>query len=187
MIEEWKEIKWYNWMYKISNKGRISSNARGRLSILTISVRVRSGGVALWLWKSQDIFNVHKLVAEYFKGVAYSDPRIYLINKEIQENWLHDYSVENIWLYPSNILKRHKEWLRKICSENSILLEEEVLSSRRDKYIQETRAKCYLYLYGQWVVLSNIWAIFKKNHAAIIYTLNKYQKEEYQILSAKYK
>ena len=77
--------------------------------------------------------------------------------------------------------------MMKICNKHNLLLEQEVLSNRRDKYIQKWRAECYIALYRKSVKLETIAKIFNKNHAAIIYTLNKYYWEEYRQLVDKYK
>ena len=69
-MEEWKDIKGYEGIYQISNKGRVKSlNYRhtGKEGIL--SLNKRNGYFFIWLYKKGEKrkpFDIHRLVAEHF-------------------------------------------------------------------------------------------------------------------------
>ena len=46
-----------------------------------------------------------------------------------------------------DLIARYRTELEEICSKHNLLLDEEVLTKRRDKYIQKGRAECYAFLY----------------------------------------
>ena len=148
-MEEWRDIKWYKWKYRVSNKQRIYS--------------------CVWTWRILKWFwNKFKRICLSLNGKK----KFYLINtlykdafgiKVVEYKEPKDYILSRFW-----------KWLQKICSNNSLLFQEEVLSQRRDKYIQQCRYECYRYLRNKWITYTNIWDVFWKNHAAVLYTMRIY-------------
>ena len=75
-----------------------------------------------------------------------------------------------------NLIERYRTELEQICTRHHLLLDNEVLSDRRDKYIRSWRIECYAYLRWLWFTLKHIWESFNKNHSAILYSLRMYPK-----------
>lgn len=65
MIERWKEVKGYEGLYEISNKGRIWSNISGRHLRITRGTR-RYGQVVLYRSGESKSYLAHRLVAGHF-------------------------------------------------------------------------------------------------------------------------
>ena len=83
---------------------------------------------------------------------------------------------------PINI-ERYKEELDIICKKYGLLLKEEVLTTRRDKYIQKWRSHCMLSLKQKGLSYENIWRLFNaRNHAAVLYSIRTYFPIEYSKL-----
>ena len=74
------------------------------------------------------------------------------------------------------LVERYREELEQICAKHNLLLDEEVLSKRRDRYIRAWRVECYAYLKNKGLTYKRIWDIFNKTHTAIIYSLNRHCK-----------
>lgn len=70
-----------------------------------------------------------------------------------------------------DLIKRHRKELKEICQKHRLELDTEVLSQRRDNYIQKWRAECYAYLRNQWFSYQNIWKAFWRGHTAILYSI----------------
>lgn len=71
-----------------------------------------------------------------------------------------------------NIIERHREQLEKICEVHTLLLDDEVLSTRRNKYIQKGRAECYAYLRNIWYNYQWIAeAFWMKSHSGVLYAI----------------
>lgn len=64
-MKEWKEIKGYEGIYKISNDGHVWSIHKNSVMKLNPSLQ---GYVSVGLWKknSREVFRIHRLVAEHF-------------------------------------------------------------------------------------------------------------------------
>lgn len=90
MEEVWKDIKGFEGLYKISNKGNVYSCLKKRLKKLDLS---RAGYHSLHLWnKGKDIhFYVHRLVASHFIPNPENKPCIDHINTIRTDN-----RVENL-------------------------------------------------------------------------------------------
>ena len=73
-----------------------------------------------------------------------------------------------------DLLERYENELTKICEKHNLLLHEEVLSKRRDKYIQRWRTECYAFLRHKWFQDTAIGKAFWKHRTAIIYSLKKH-------------
>ena len=75
-----------------------------------------------------------------------------------------------------DVIKRHESELLEICEDYNLNLYSEVLSKRRDSYIQEWRYECYKLLKGKNFTHEVIWKAFNKHHTAITYTIKTYSK-----------
>ena len=184
MKEIWKDVTWYEWKYKVSDLWRVKSFiCHKKWKILRIQ----------WNWYvyfNSTSYSVMRLVAKEHLWYCYGDKRLHL-KCYTKIDWKRYIWTDNITTYKNRArvktLVRYRDDLQEVCNKHHLLLEQEVLSNRRDKYIQKWRAECYIVLYRKAVKLETIWEIFNKNHAAVIYTLNKHHSEEYKQLVAKYK
>ena len=80
-------------------------------------------------------------------------------------------------------ITRYETELNTICKKYGISLKEEVLTIRRDKYIQKWRSHCMLLLKQKWLSYQNIWKLFNdRNHAAVLYSIRTYFPLEYSKL-----
>ena len=71
-----------------------------------------------------------------------------------------------------DIIEVNREQLEKICSSHNLLLDEEVLKKRRDKYIQKGRSECYAYLRNTGYKYETIAKAFNfDSHATVLYSL----------------
>lgn len=157
MKEIWKNIKWYKWVYRISNKKRVYSN-KWFWMILLWSINVPFKVILYKDWERKE-FPVIELYREAF-------------NIKIEEK------VELEANTKDTILLRYWQGLEEICKKHWLLLKEEVLTQRRDKYIKQCRFECYCYLRKIWMTYQSIWKAFWKNHAAIMYTIKTYWSKD---------
>ena len=182
MKEEWKQILGTKWYY-VSNKWRIKSY---KLNLNWKILRSRLCGKMQHICIEKNNYNVMRLVAKEFMNYSYWDKRIKLKDYTLID-WKYNVTPDNISLSVPSLINRYRKELRVICKKHNLCLEREVMSKRRDKYIQEWRAECYMTLYRKGLIIENIGAIFNKNHAGIIYILYKYYPEEYKKKAYNYK
>lgn len=189
MEEIWKDIYWFDWLYQVSNLWRVKSFSHSKYWKILKTYDTRFARHVQIKWRT---YNIMRLIAREHLHLPYWDKRLHLKITE-KVNWELIINSDNISVYiPSSwkeikYLNRYKDFLLQVCSKHNLFLYEEVLSDRRDNYIQKWRAECYITLYRKSVKLETIAKIFNKNHAAIIYTLNKYYWKEYRELVQKYK
>ena len=96
-MEIWKDIKWYEWLYQISNKSSIK-NYKGK--ILKI-FKNKWWYSRIWLSKnSQRIkFIVSRLMWQAFLWLDINDLKICVLHKkETLINWFLDNSLDNLFL-----------------------------------------------------------------------------------------
>jgi len=107
MEEIWKDIEWYNKLYKVSNLGRIKSfKWKGGRILKPWKTKVWYNFVVLYIWKKYKYHSVHRLVMENFnwKSILHVNHKNWiktdnrLNNLEYctrSENMLHSYKVLN--------------------------------------------------------------------------------------------
>jgi len=118
-MEEWRDIKWYEWRYKISNLWRVFS--------LPKKWRWGHLGLILSVWKHRYWYchvvlsknglckqqTLHRLVAQAFMWLDINNTKICVCHKdETLINWLLDNSLNNLWLWShlDNMKDRDKKW-----------------------------------------------------------------------------
>lgn len=131
-MEIWKDIIWYEWLYKISNLWRVKSLERKRYNNhnKTYSVykekilkprptwRDRNYSAVMlyknWVWSKKPI---HRLVAQAFLWLDIDNKKILSLhrNEELDNQWLLNNSVDNLWLwtYSDNTKDCVKKWRHK--------------------------------------------------------------------------
>ena len=77
-----------------------------------------------------------------------------------------------------NLIERYRIELEQICAKHRLLLDDEVLTPCRKKYIQKGRSECYLYLYKRGFRDTDIWKAFNFHRTAILASLRKHYPEE---------
>lgn len=117
MEEIWKDIPWYEWLYQVSNFGRVKSFKNGRH----------------WVWKERilktlrckcyqrvRLFNdllgkqylVHRLVAQSFIPNYENKPLVCHIKEDLDENWTLYNWADNLfwWTHQENSQDRDIKW-----------------------------------------------------------------------------
>ncbi len=188
MEEIWKDIEWFELKYQISSKWRVRSLFFWKKRILKTNVSRDITTITIW----KKWFNVIRLVAQHFLLEDYNHPNIHLMSIKLNEKWEHNINTWNISLEKKKskakrkiykkqkddfLVLRYEDELKSICSRYSLLLKEEVLSDKRNKYIQQWRYECYKFLRNKWFSYLQIGKAFNKNHAAILYIMKKYKKD----------
>ena len=110
MIEIYKEIKWYEWLYRVSNLWNVKNNKN---KILKNKSYQGYSLIALYKNKIRKDLRVHRLVAQAFLWLLIENKDILVCHKiEKLHNWLLDNSVENLflWTQKDNILDMFKKW-----------------------------------------------------------------------------
>lgn len=116
MQEIWKDIKWYEWKYQVSNLGKIKSFWYWKCNLLS-QWKTKYWYLTIVLVKNiKKTFSVHRLVAEAFIPNTDNKPCVNHIN------WVKsDNRIENLeWVtYSENIKHSYMEWLRKVTENNN--------------------------------------------------------------------
>ena len=145
MKEEWRDVPWYEWLYQVSSNKRVYSFPK------------KDHKLKILIQTVDNRVNLSK----------------YWIAKNYWVNTLYDIAFKNGWT-DSWLITRNETALQKICKSYSVLLKEEVLTQRRDKYLQKVRCECYCYLRNRGYQYDVIAEAFWRTHWAIIYNINKY-------------
>ena len=88
--EVWKDIPWYEWLYKVSNLWNVFS-IKSRMLLNTYKVikyKKNTGYYKVWLynkWKCK-IFSVHRLVADSFISNPMNKPQVNHIDWDTSNN-----------------------------------------------------------------------------------------------------
>jgi len=115
-MEEWKDIKGYEWLYQVSNKWRIKRISYVRVTTDKILKQWKFRGYSVIKlsikWKVKN-FRVHRLVAQAFLWLNIRDTKKCVLHKlEILNNWFLDNSIDNLflWSHKDNMQDMVKKW-----------------------------------------------------------------------------
>lgn len=117
IMEIWKDIKWYEWKYQISNLGRVNSLDFSRSWIERIlKLEIHKNiycSIVLWKNNIRKNFYIHRLVAQAFLWLNVSNKKLCVCHrKEDLINWLLDNSTSNLWIWThrENMNDMVKKW-----------------------------------------------------------------------------
>lgn len=115
-MEIWKDVEGYNWLYKISNLGRIKSFysyrwKNERLMILWVLKQWYSY-LTLCINKSQNVNYIHRLVAIHFIPNPDNLPCVCHKREYLDENWALYNGEDNLYwgTHSDNMKDMHKKW-----------------------------------------------------------------------------
>lgn len=113
-MEVWKDVVWYEWLYQVSNIGRVKRIIRSELIMKSCSSNWYSI-VNLSKDKKKKIIKIHRLVAQAFLLNPSNKPQVNHIN------WVrNDNRVENLeWVTNSENLKHMYDVLNYVCHCNT--------------------------------------------------------------------
>jgi len=101
-MEKWKDIPWYEWLYQISNLGRVKSKKRKIETIIkhSLSKRWNYSRVSL-SWNSKQVnLSIHRLVAQAFLWLDINNTKIQALHKsEELLDWRLNNSLSNLWVW----------------------------------------------------------------------------------------
>jgi len=120
-MEQWKPIIWYEWLYEVSNFGRVKSLSFWKEKILKILFqewwysRVSLSSI----YKKEKRFLVSRLVAIHFIPNPLNLPLVLHIKEDLDQNWFLYNWEKNLWwgTNTDNVNDREKKW-RWIFSNN---------------------------------------------------------------------
>jgi hypothetical protein len=155
MKEIWKDIKWYEWLYQVSNLGQIRNNNRllKPVNIRTYSrVKLTKNKICRWYY-------VHRLVAQAFLELDIDYKMICVLHKEelLINNFLNN-TINNLklWTHKENMQDMLQKWrwikgrIWKLCNNSK-------------KIRQFTKNWEYIKTWDSWMdVQRELW-IFQSN------------------------
>ncbi len=102
--EEWKDIPWYEWLYKISDLWNVKSlnyNSTGKEKVLKPLNINGYSRVVLVKNKVKSNYKIHRLVAQAFLNLDIKNTKILVCHKSeiLNQNWLLNNELQNIFLW----------------------------------------------------------------------------------------
>lgn len=109
-MEIWKPIIWYEWLYEVSNLGRIKSLNYRRSNKENILKLIRIDNVYLRIWlylkSERNLFLVSRLVAIHFIPNPNNLPLVCHKKEDLDENWLlYNWANNLFWWNNSDNIK----------------------------------------------------------------------------------
>lgn len=107
-MEIWKDIKWYEWKYQVSNYGRVKSFTNNRHWVLDNKWKILKPWKRRWwysavnLWKLNEYksYLTHRLVWQSFLWLDINNSKIFVCHKnELLIDGELDNSVNNLFLW----------------------------------------------------------------------------------------
>jgi hypothetical protein len=127
MIEIWKDIKWYEWLYQISMS---EWNIRSlRTGYIMSPYKSKTGHSYIWLlkdWKNKTL-SISRIVGITCMGLNINDRKTYVCHKsEELIDWLLDNNINNLFLWTAkdnsqDMIKKWRDLKAKNRWKNNIL------------------------------------------------------------------
>lgn len=121
-MEEWKDIEWYEWLYQVSNLGRIKSFKNSRWWVWKYKIiywwknkKWYTSIIVGYNWNSKINKTVHRLVAKHFIPNPLNLPYVCHKDETLDENWrLYNWS-DNLfwWTAKDNVKDMWEKWRGK--------------------------------------------------------------------------
>ncbi len=140
MKEEWRDVKGFEGIYQISNKGRLKSFKAVKEGKI-MSIKNKTGwylGTVLTYKNKRKSIKIHQLVCEHFYGETPKHHNIHHIDGNKQNNHISNLSFVNTKLHSSITLKENPGMLNGMHRYNKLIKPRVVMQfSLEGKFIQE--------------------------------------------------